>query len=200
MRTDCSAKLFEFEAAELIFNSWNLQRIGSTDKSALGKRLGTTFPLIAGWGGVRRRRVDALSGAERRRRRVRRGSPRGAAPSAGERLLSCSVSVSESRSARTSDQEPFSALSPAAAGLASYFAIGHASECFGFIRDWVEKKIRRHMVRSRKRKGFGWTRWSRQRLYEILWLFNGYRVRRPDQQLFQQDRSHKLWGENYRRA
>jgi len=63
MQTDCSAKLFEFEAVELIFNSWNLERIGSTDKSALEKRLGTTFPLIAGvgradakmvWGGRRR--------------------------------------------------------------------------------------------------------------------------------------------------
>jgi hypothetical protein len=30
----------------LIFNSWNF----STDKSALEKRLGTTFPLIAGVG------------------------------------------------------------------------------------------------------------------------------------------------------
>jgi hypothetical protein len=33
---------------------------------------------------------------------------------------------------------------------------------FGYIKDWVEKKVRRHMMRSRKRKGFGWKRWSRQ--------------------------------------
>lgn len=91
-------------------------------------------------------------------------------------------------------------INPMLRGWVNYFAIGHASECFGFIRDWVEKKIRRHMMRSQKRSGFGWTRWSRQRLYEILYLFNGYRVRRPEQQLFQQDRSHKLWGEIYRRA
>jgi hypothetical protein len=43
----------------------------------------------------------------------------------------------------------------------------------------TEKKVRRHMLRARKRKGFGWTRWSRQWLYETLRLFNGYRVRRP---------------------
>ena len=36
------------------------------------------------------------------------------------------------------------------------------------MKDWVEKKIRRHMLRARKRKGFGWTRWSRQWLYETL--------------------------------
>ena len=46
-------------------------------------------------------------------------------------------------------------------------------------RFWVEKKIRRHMVRARTRQGFGWTRWSRGWLYQTLGLFNGYRVRRP---------------------
>jgi hypothetical protein len=35
---------------KLIFNSWNLQCIDNTDESALEKRLGTTFPLVAGMG------------------------------------------------------------------------------------------------------------------------------------------------------
>ena len=91
-------------------------------------------------------------------------------------------------------------INPILRGWVNYFAIGHASECFGFIKNWVEKKIRRHMLRARKRKGFGWTRWSGQRLYQLLGLFNDYRVRRPEPQLFQRDRSHKLWGETYRRA
>jgi hypothetical protein len=39
-------------------------------------------------------------------------------------------------------------INPMLRGWVSYFAIGHASECFGFIRDWVVKKIRRHMMRS----------------------------------------------------
>jgi len=91
-------------------------------------------------------------------------------------------------------------INPILRGWVNYFAIGHASECFGFIKNWVEKKIRRHMLRAQKRKGFGWTRWSGQRLYQLLGLFNDYRVRRPEPQLFQRDRSHKLWGETYRRA
>ncbi len=70
-------------------------------------------------------------------------------------------------------------INPILRGWVNYFAVGHSSECFSFIKDWVEKKIRRHMLRARKRKGFGWTRWSRQWLYETLRLFNGYRVRRP---------------------
>ncbi len=60
----------------------------------------------------------------------------------------------------------------------NYFAVGHSSRCFSFIKDWVDKKIGRHMLRARKRRGFGWRRWSRRWLYETLGLFNGYRVRR----------------------
>jgi RNA-directed DNA polymerase len=69
-------------------------------------------------------------------------------------------------------------INPILRGWVNYFAIGHSSECFSFIRDWVEKKIRRHLGRSRKLRGFGWKRWSRGWLYEDLKLFNGYRVRR----------------------
>ena len=70
-----------------------------------------------------------------------------------------------------------SLINPILRGWVNYFAVGHASECFGYIQDWVEKKVRRHLMRARKRKGFGWARWSRQRLYETLKLFNSYKVR-----------------------
>ena len=68
-------------------------------------------------------------------------------------------------------------INPVLRGWVNYFAVGHSSRCFSFIQDWVEKKIRRHMSRAQKRRGFGWTRWSRQGLYATLGLFNGYRVR-----------------------
>jgi RNA-directed DNA polymerase len=69
-------------------------------------------------------------------------------------------------------------INPMLRGWVNYFAVGHSSACFSFIKDWVEKKVRRHMLRARKRKGFGWKRWSRPWLYETLKLFNSYRVRR----------------------
>jgi RNA-directed DNA polymerase len=69
-------------------------------------------------------------------------------------------------------------INPILRGWVNYFAVGHSSQCFGFIQDWVEKKIRRHMLQTQKRKGFGWKRWSRQWISANLGLFNGYRVRR----------------------
>jgi RNA-directed DNA polymerase len=69
-------------------------------------------------------------------------------------------------------------INPILRGWVNYFAVGHSSRCFGFVRDWVEKKMRRHLMRARQRRGFGWRRWSRQWLYEGLGLFDGYRVRR----------------------
>ena len=68
-------------------------------------------------------------------------------------------------------------INPILRGWVNYFAMGHSSRCFGFVRDWVEKKIRRHMMRARKLQGFGWTRWSRRWLYDMLGLFGNYRVR-----------------------
>jgi len=69
-------------------------------------------------------------------------------------------------------------INPILRGWVNYFEVGHSSRCFAFIQDWVEKKIRRHLMRARKRKGFGWKRWRKEWIYHVLGLFNGYRVRR----------------------
>jgi RNA-directed DNA polymerase len=68
-------------------------------------------------------------------------------------------------------------INPILRGWVNYFAAGHAGRCFRYIKDWVAKKVRRHMMQARKRKGFGWRRWSKQWIYETLGLFDGYRVR-----------------------
>ena len=75
-------------------------------------------------------------------------------------------------------EQVISLINPVLRGWVNYFAVGHSSECFSFIKDWVEKKVRRQLAHARKCKGFGWDRWSRQWLYDTLRLFNGYRVRR----------------------
>jgi RNA-directed DNA polymerase len=69
-------------------------------------------------------------------------------------------------------------INPILRGWVHYFAVGHSSRCFSYIKLWVEKKVRRHLMRAREHKGFGWKRWSTQWLYNILGLFNDYRVLR----------------------
>ncbi len=67
-------------------------------------------------------------------------------------------------------------INPILRGWVNYFAVGHSSRCFSYIRNWVEKKIRCHLARARQRQGFGWKRWSREWLYGALGLFHEYRV------------------------
>ena len=67
-------------------------------------------------------------------------------------------------------------INPILRGWVNYFRVGNSSRCFGYIKDWVEKKVRRHLMRARKRRGFGWNRWSRAWFYDALGLFNDYRV------------------------
>ena len=68
-------------------------------------------------------------------------------------------------------------INPMLRGWVNYFAIGHSSRCFQFVKRWVELRIRRHLMRARKRRGFGWERWSTQWIHQTLGLFHDYRVR-----------------------
>jgi hypothetical protein len=47
-------------------------------------------------------------------------------------------------------------INPLVNGWVNYFRVGHSSRCFGYVKDWVEKKIRRHLMRARQLGGFGW--------------------------------------------
>ena len=69
-------------------------------------------------------------------------------------------------------------INPIVRGWVNYLRIGHASRCFGYVKDWVEKKVRRHLMRARNLRGFGWKRWSKAWVYDGLGLFRNYRVQR----------------------
>jgi RNA-directed DNA polymerase len=68
-------------------------------------------------------------------------------------------------------------INPILRGWVNYFAHGNSTRCFCYVRDWVEKKVRRHLARNSKRPGFGWKRWSRQWLTRNLGLHSDYRIR-----------------------
>jgi RNA-directed DNA polymerase len=70
-------------------------------------------------------------------------------------------------------------VNPILRGWVNYFRIGHSTRCFAMVKNWVEGKIRRHLMRSRQRKGVGWKRWSREWIYGALRLYDDYHLRRP---------------------
>jgi RNA-directed DNA polymerase len=69
-------------------------------------------------------------------------------------------------------------INPILRGWVNYFRVGHSNRCFSMVKHWAEKKVRRHLMRSRGRGGMGWKRWSREWIYGTLGLFNDYRVSR----------------------
>jgi RNA-directed DNA polymerase len=69
-------------------------------------------------------------------------------------------------------------INPIVAGWVNYFRVGESWRTFRFVRSWTEKKIRRHLMRCQKRKGFGWKKWSSEWIFGELGLFNDYQTRR----------------------
>jgi RNA-directed DNA polymerase len=68
-------------------------------------------------------------------------------------------------------------INPILRGWVRYFAIGNSNRCFTYVRWWVEKKVRRHLMRARERPGFGWRKWSTQWFYRELRLYGDYQIR-----------------------
>ena len=68
-------------------------------------------------------------------------------------------------------------INPILRGWVNYFRIGNSGRCLAYVMNWVEKKVRRHLMRARNRAGFGWTRWSTVGLHEAVGLFHDYHVR-----------------------
>lgn len=68
-------------------------------------------------------------------------------------------------------------INPILRGWVNYFRVGNSSRAFDKVKFHVERKVRRWAVKKLKRKGFGWTRWSRDVVYQGWGLFNDYRIR-----------------------
>jgi RNA-directed DNA polymerase len=86
-------------------------------------------------------------------------------------------------------EEVVETINPIIGGWVNYFRIGNSARCFQKVEDWVQKKVRRHLYRSKQRRGFGWKRWSREQLYCKTGLYQDYKIRYVD---YPVNRSNKL--------
>lgn len=62
-------------------------------------------------------------------------------------------------------------------GWVNYFRVGNSTKSFKYIREWVERKVRRQLTRTRKKRGFGWKKWSSEQIYSTLGLYKDYEIR-----------------------
>ncbi|MBI4690150.1 MAG: group II intron reverse transcriptase/maturase [Nitrospirae bacterium] len=62
-------------------------------------------------------------------------------------------------------------------GWVNYFRIGNSNSTFNKVRNDIEKKVRKFVMRRKKLKGFGWKLWSREDIYQKWGLYNDYRIK-----------------------
>ncbi len=67
-------------------------------------------------------------------------------------------------------------INPILRGWVQYFRVGNSGKTFGYVKDWFTKKIRRHIMHSKKRSGFGWKRWSNKELYGRYNIYSDFHL------------------------
>lgn len=67
-------------------------------------------------------------------------------------------------------------INPILRGWVQYFRIGHSSKIFGYVKDWLTKKIRRHLMKAKGKKGFGWKQWSTKGLYAVYNIYSDFKT------------------------
>lgn len=67
-------------------------------------------------------------------------------------------------------------INPILRGWAQYFKIGNSSKVFGYVKDWLTRKIRRHLMKAKGKQGFGWKQWSTKGLYAVYNIYSDFKV------------------------
>jgi RNA-directed DNA polymerase len=74
-------------------------------------------------------------------------------------------------------KEVIQAVNAAVRGWVNYFRIGNSRSTFDKVRHFIEKKVKRFVMRRKGLKGFGWKKWSREEVYGKWGLYNDYQIR-----------------------
>lgn len=69
-------------------------------------------------------------------------------------------------------------INPIIRGWVAYFRIGQSSRAFSYLKNWIDRKIRRHLMRAKGKGGFGWKRWSTTGLFAMYNIYNDFKLAR----------------------
>ena len=67
-------------------------------------------------------------------------------------------------------------INPILRGWVNYFRIGNSAKTFAAVKRWLELKIRRHLMRAKNRKGYGWKRWSTRGLFAMYNIYSDFKL------------------------
>jgi len=67
-------------------------------------------------------------------------------------------------------------INPILRGWVQYFRIGNSAKVFGYVKDWLTRKIRRHLMKAKGKQGFGWKQWSTKGLYAMYNIYSDFKV------------------------
>lgn len=73
-------------------------------------------------------------------------------------------------------KEVIQAVNGVIRGWVNYFRVGNSTITFYKVKYFVEKKVRRFVMKRKGRKGFGWKWWSKEEIYGKWGLYQDYRI------------------------
>lgn len=67
-------------------------------------------------------------------------------------------------------------INPIIRGWVNQFRTGQSAKVFKYLQYWLNLKIRRHLMKSKGKQGFGWKRWSTVGLFAMYNIYNDYKL------------------------
>lgn len=69
-------------------------------------------------------------------------------------------------------------INPILRGWANHFRVGHSSKVFSYIKEWLNHRLRRHLMRAKGKIGFGWKQWSTTGLFAVYNIYRDFKLTR----------------------
>jgi RNA-directed DNA polymerase len=69
-------------------------------------------------------------------------------------------------------------INPILRGWANYFRVGHSSKTFSYITEWLNQRLRRHLMKAKGKRGFGWKEWSTKGLFAVYNIYRDFKLTR----------------------